>query len=113
GRDPERGQGVTAAGEVEVVADLREELRTRHPDLGARFLYAGGGDLHVVVAVERFLDEVLQDGILERLPPRQVRERRGLRRRLAPERRHLGPGRTLVVGGPRGARQQPRRGRRT
>ena len=62
GRDPRRGQGVATAGYVEVVADLREELRARHPDLGARFLYAGGGDLHVVVAGERFLDEVLQDG---------------------------------------------------
>ena len=108
GRDPERGHGVATAGHGEVVADLREELRARHPDLGARFLYAGGGDLHVVVAGERFLDEVLQDGVLEHLPPRQVRERRRLRRRLAAERRDLGHGRTLVVGADRAAGEQRR-----
>jgi hypothetical protein len=57
GRNTERGQRVAAAGHGEVVADLREELRARHPDPGARFLDAGGGDLHVVVAGERLLDE--------------------------------------------------------
>ena len=108
GRDPERGHGVATAGDVEVVADLREELRARHPDPGARFLDAGGGDPHVVVAGERFLDEVLQDGVLERLPPRQVRERRRLLRRLAAERRDLGHGRTLVVRADRAAGEQRR-----
>ena len=34
GRDPERGHGVATAGHGEVVADLREELRARHPDAG-------------------------------------------------------------------------------
>ena len=62
------------------VPELRVELRSRDPGVGASFLDAGRGDAQVVAVLQGLVDQPLQRLVLEDLPPRPVGERGGLRR---------------------------------
>src|SRR4029453_4045556 len=88
------------------IVEGREVVRACYTDIRARLLHPRGGDGRVVVAAQRLLDQRLQDRILERLPPRRIRERHGLCRLLAAERWWLGDGGTLVIGTDRATGEQ-------
>ena len=60
-----------------------KELGARHAGQGARLLHPRHRDAQVVVAAQRPADQVLEGGIVEDLPPRQVGER-GARRLIPP-----------------------------
>ena len=102
-RHASRDVGSRHAG---AVVERRIEVRSGDAEIGPRLPHTRSGDLDVVVVAQRFLDQVLQNGVLEHLPPRRVGQRGGLRRRLAAERRGLGHGRALVVRADRAAAQQ-------
>ena len=102
-RHASRDVGSRHAG---AVVERRIEVRSGDAEIGPRLPHTRSGDLDVVVVAQRFLDQVLQNGVLEHLPPRRVGQRGGLRRRLAAERRGLGHGRALVVRADRAAAKE-------
>src|SRR5262249_16853257 len=64
-----------------LVVDGGEELRARDAVLRARLLHPRGGEPRVEPVAQRLLDQRLEYGIVEHLPPGRVRERAGVRDR--------------------------------
>ncbi len=69
------GKGGSLSGNACAVSYLREIFGTSHTRKRAFLLHPGQGDLQVVVVLHRFPNETLKNGILEQVPPSQIRLR--------------------------------------
>src|ERR1700747_2957006 len=65
------------SGNACAVSYLREIFGTSHTRKCTFLLHPGQGDLQVVVVLQRFSNETLKNGILEQVPPSQIRLRTG------------------------------------
>ena len=104
-------EAVLAGGGVGLVAERREELAARDRGDVAGLLDARGGRAQVEVALQRLAHQIAEGGVLEDLPPGEVRERGALRGRLTPEGVGLRERRALVVRPEGAAGQRQRRER--
>ena len=81
------------------VVELGKLERSRDGHLRARLEDSRGGHVQVVILEERFLDQLVQDLVLEEPPPGQVPQRQlGVTRGLATEAVRSGNRRSAVVG---------------
>src|SRR3954471_3047144 len=67
-------------GNARSITNLRKIQGTAYPYECSLLFDSCGSDLHVVVVLQSLLDQALQDGILEQLPPAEVGNRVCLRR---------------------------------